>query len=177
VVDGPNLGDLLTIRRAYDVSATVLGEPQQQGSKRPVRNQHSGKIRLLDMNADLEPWREKVAAAMKLEMQRAGLAKLDEPVYVRAVLTMPMPARPKYVNAPAVPPDLDKLARALLDAMKRGGVYRDDALVVGFDRLVKVFPGRDPEALGEPGARLYVRRAFPAPPEVRELDPLRLDAS
>jgi hypothetical protein len=181
VADGPEVATLATVRRAYDLWATVAGVPEPQGSKRAFNHNGSGKVVMIDNNhGALTTWRTLVATAVRLERDHLGLPMLgsgartwvwDEPMFLRLVFTMPRPARPKYVNAPGTKPDLDKLARAVLDALTDSRLIRDDALVIGFDRLVKVFPGMDPESLSEPGLRLYVRRAFGDPLQLgRELD-------
>lgn len=59
---------------------------------------------------------------------------------------------------PSRKPDIDKLLRSTLDALTEAGVFTDDARVVEFTRLAKVFPGEDPEALDAPGVRITVER-------------------
>lgn len=70
-------------------------------------------------------------------------------------------ARPPSVKRnkrpwPSVYPDLDKLARGVLDALKAAGVMKDDCLVVEFTRLAKVYAGEDPEALDRPGVSILI---------------------
>ena len=62
-------------------------------------------------------------------------------------------------SAPARPtgaPDLSKLARATEDALTEAGVWKDDAAVVEYRRLAKVYPGSDPDALDQPGALIRI---------------------
>lgn len=104
------------------VEFCVEGVPIPQGSKTVAKA--GKKVWLRDANATkLKPWREKVAAAADL-----GIS-FDVPVVVRAVFYMPMPKRPKFTR-PAVKPDVDKLARALLDGMTDAGLISDDSRVV-----------------------------------------------
>lgn len=57
---------------------------------------------------------------------------------------------------PSVAPDTDKLLRAVGDALQKCGVIVDDAQIVDFTRLAKVYCNEDPEALEVPGARIVV---------------------
>lgn len=64
---------------------------------------------------------------------------LDGPLFASIVFYLPKPKnRPAYHRYPEKKPDLDKLVRAVLDGLK-GIIYTDDARVVGFDRLQKLF--------------------------------------
>jgi hypothetical protein len=79
-------------------------------------------------------------------------------VSVRMVFTF---LRPKSVpvkkrSHPLVPPDLCKLARSTEDAISASGLWLDDALVVEYDRLAKVYAGEDEESLPRPGARIRI---------------------
>ena len=57
---------------------------------------------------------------------------------------------------PCRTPDLSKLARSTEDALTTAGLWRDDARVVEYTRLAKVYPGEDPESLSSPGVRIVV---------------------
>ena len=54
-------------------------------------------------------------------------------------------------------PDLSKLLRSTEDALTDAGLWADDARVVEYERLAKVYPGEDPEALPVPGVRIEIR--------------------
>ena len=117
----------------------VEGLPIPQGSKR-----HVGNGRMIESSAKLRPWRATVSKAV------VAANWPDHPILteaVRVVLTFVMP-RPKYhyrtgqhsddlkPNAPThhtVPPDVDKLARAVLDALTDAGAWRDDAQVASLE--------------------------------------------
>lgn len=100
----------------------VDGVPVQQGSKTIAKG--GGKAWMRDANAKrLKPWRERVAKAADLGVT------FDCPVKVFAYFDMPQPKKPKF-GRPAVKPDVDKLARALLDGMTDGGLLKDDSRVV-----------------------------------------------
>ena len=101
---------------------TVEGVPIPQGSKTIATA--GKKFWLRDANASkLKPWRALVAEAADVGVS------FDCPVAVLARFYMPSPKRPKF-HRPAVKPDADKLARALLDGMTDGGLLRDDSRVV-----------------------------------------------
>ena len=128
----------------------VNGTPAPQGSKR-----HVGNGRMVEVSRAVAPWRE----AVRAESQRAlnGSGPLAGPVAVTAVFVL---ARPKghytrpglFTKAgaaqpfPAKRPDLDKLARAVLDGLVAGGTMADDAQVVSLN-AAKVY-ARPDEAPG-----------------------------
>jgi len=104
---------------------TAFGTPRPQGSKR-----HVGKGIMIEAS-DVKPWRKAIAEAV----YRAWVATGDEspftePVVVWATFFLP---RPKSVKRllPSVPPDLDKLCRALGDALSiDSNALADDSLIV-----------------------------------------------
>ena len=100
----------------------VPGTPAPQGSKR-----HVGNGRLIEMSKTLGPWRERVALAV----HQAGWQPLAGPVAVDLTFVMPRPkSAPKRSTPPATKrPDIDKLTRAILDAVT-GIALVDDAQVV-----------------------------------------------
>lgn len=103
----------------------VQGKPAPQGSKRSV-----GRGRFIEASKYLPDWRAAVVSAARQSYQGEPL---DEPVRVRIIVFLNEPKKPKYKLAPATPPDVDKIARGILDSLKIGGVYRDDALVVSLE--------------------------------------------
>ncbi len=127
----------------------VYGQPAPQGSKR-----HVGGGRMIESSKAVKPWREAVKYAALQARERAGMPDpLDGPILARAVFTMPKPASaPKTRRTwPDRRPDLSKLLRSTEDALTDAGLISDDARLVEFSRLAKVFPGEDPEALDAPG--------------------------
>jgi crossover junction endodeoxyribonuclease RusA len=142
----------------------VYGSPAAQGSKRFVGiAKTTGRGIMVEMSKKVAPWRQDVKAAA--ELVRAGAEPIDAPLTVRMVFTMPKPASaPKRRRTwPMRTPDLSKLCRSTEDALTQAGVWRDDARVVEYDRLAKVFPNEDPEALSSPGVRIEIRRLEDAP--------------
>jgi crossover junction endodeoxyribonuclease RusA len=110
---------------------TAVGEPTTQGSKNLVRTK-KGRSIMIESSKNLKPWRQCVAAAAK----EAGVAFRTGPVMMQIVCRWPRP-RSHFTSrgllrsgAPAWPtgPDVDKLERAIFDALK-GIAYRDDSQV------------------------------------------------
>jgi crossover junction endodeoxyribonuclease RusA len=143
----------------------VYGRPAPQGSKR-----HVGGGRMIESSKHVKPWRDDVkAAAEALLAGQRPWAPLNAPLIVRMVFTTSRPrshyrtGRNAHLlrdNAPARPhgkPDASKLIRSTEDALTDAGLWRDDALVVEYERAAKVYAGEDPEALDRPGARITIR--------------------
>jgi Holliday junction resolvase RusA-like endonuclease len=94
---------------------------------------------------------------------RTALMPLDGPLAVSMVFTLRKPASaPKRRRTwPDRTPDLSKLARATEDALTDAGVWADDARVVEYVRLAKVFPGEDRDALHIPGVVVRIWQMTP----------------
>lgn len=146
------------LERVY--AFVVYGTPGPQGSKR-----HVGGGRMIESSKKVKPWRQDVKAAAEFLLishrpssERARAAPIDGPIWLRMVFTLPKPASaPKRRRVfPDKKPDVSKLARSTEDALKDAGVYADDARIVEYLRLAKVFPSEDPEALDAPGVMLEV---------------------
>lgn len=139
------------------ITVIVFGQPAPQGSKRFVGRAKSGRGILVESSKAVKPWRQDVVAAA-LEARR-GAPPLDGALIVRMVFTLPKPASaPKRRRSyPMRKPDLSKLARSTEDALVTAGVIADDARIVEYARLAKVFPGEDAEALDAPGVRIEIR--------------------
>lgn len=134
----------------------VFGAPAPQGSKKFVGLAKSGRGIMVESSKKVRPWRQDVRAAALAV--RGDAAPIDAPLSVRMVFTMPKPASaPKRRRTyPCRMPDLSKLARSTEDALTDSGIWSDDARVVQYDRLAKVYPGEDPEALQAPGVRIEI---------------------
>lgn len=117
----------------------VLGNPAQQGSMKCVggKNRHQ----LVHDNADkLEPWRKRVAeAAARWVLEHADP---HQPIDVAITWSLARPAthwgtgrnadrvKPSAPAYPATGLDVDKLTRAILDALQASGVLHNDAQVI-----------------------------------------------
>lgn len=142
----------------------VYGDPAPQGSKkfvgftRPKPGQERGRAIMIESSKAVAPWREDVGKAARAV--RNGAPPLDGPLRVRMVFTLTKPASsPKTRRTwPMRKPDLSKLARSTEDALVTAGLIADDARIVEFERLAKVFPGEDPDALASAGVRIRIMR-------------------
>lgn len=127
-------------------SLVAYGTPAPQGSKR-----HVGKGVMVESSKKVAPWREDVKQAALL-LREKGAPMLDGPIAVRMVFTLPRPKGARTVDAcPTKYPDLSKLCRATEDAITTARLWADDARVVDYVRLAKVWTGFDGEALPMPG--------------------------
>lgn len=122
----------------------VPGRPAPQGSKR-----HVGNGILVESSKAVAPWRTTLAWHAA-QLYHAPL--LDTPLAVQIEFVMPRPASCPKRTTPAATkrPDIDKLARAVLDALS-GVVWRDDSLIVDLHPTKRLAePGE------QPGARIRV---------------------
>lgn len=109
------------------LSVFVPGHPAPQGSKR-----HVGGGVMVESSKKVKPWRSDVRS-MLLDGEGNPRARFDDAVHVHLEFIMPRPvSAPKRSTPPAIKkPDLDKLTRAVFDAIGSAGVWRDDSQVVG----------------------------------------------
>ena len=150
----------------------AYGKPAPQGSK--VRGHHGG---VYESSADtLKPWREavKYATIAASTVDPFPMITRPIPVQLELVTSKRRPDNHWRTGAhagelkgwaldarPAATPDGDKLERAILDALKWGGAYEDDAQVTDMHwRKRYATPGSpDPWILDRPGAVIVVRGA------------------
>ena len=118
------------------VSFEVPGEPQPQGSAKAFKHRYSGRVMVTSDNARLRPWRDAITWHARQALLGGG--PLIGPVTVRVEFRFARPGghfgkrglRPAAPREHVVRPDLDKLVRAVLDALSEAAVWRDDAQVV-----------------------------------------------
>lgn len=136
---------------------TVYGQPAPQGSKKFV-GVHAGRGVMVESSKKVKPWRQDVVAAAREAM--AGAAPIDGSLVVRMIFTVPKPASaPKRRTIwPNKKPDVSKLARSTEDALVTAGAISDDARIVEYERLAKVYPGESLESLPSPGVYIEIRR-------------------
>jgi Holliday junction resolvase RusA-like endonuclease len=155
-----------------ELRIVVFGTPGPQGSKR-----HVGGGRMVESSAKVAPWRTDVKTAAEQLVtcqcfEQCGTLNdgypLTGPLVVRMVFSFVRPkshyrtGRNAHLlrdGAPARPggkPDLSKLLRSTEDALT-ALVWKDDALVVDYERAAKVWVGEDAEALDVPGALIVIR--------------------
>jgi Holliday junction resolvase RusA-like endonuclease len=127
-----------------EVSLSVIGDPASQGSHAIMQG------RIVQVNSKKhKAWRKAITDEALANLPD-DWQPIDEPC--EAIINFYMP-RPKTVDrpSPSVPPDLDKLIRAVFDSLKDSGIVVDDS------RIVRV-SARKLYAQGiEPGASIVVR--------------------
>lgn len=105
----------------------VFGDPAPQGSKTIMRG------RLVEASSKkLVPWRKAVQTAALAYLAETGHRPFKEAVKLKVIFYV---QRPKSVKRqfPTVPADLDKLVRAVGDALTYGEVWGDDSQVIHLD--------------------------------------------
>lgn len=107
---------------------TVSGIPAPQGSKK-----HVGNGRMVESSKALRPWRKHVTETVTAQLGDWQCTK--DPVNVRIIFelirpkSVSNPRRKNWREYPIVKPDVDKLARAILDSCSNV-VYFDDSQVI-----------------------------------------------
>jgi Holliday junction resolvase RusA-like endonuclease len=124
------------------VQIKVTGQPIPQGSVSSFRG------RVVAVKAELRKWRDAIRAA-SLE-QWGDRPPIDRPVTIWATFVLPEPQRPRW-PVPAVKPDLDKLTRAVGDALTNNkdqrGILAEDSRIIGW-HVHKVY--------GDPGVFILI---------------------
>jgi Holliday junction resolvase RusA-like endonuclease len=137
-------------------SFTVFGyEPRPQGSKKYVGSRRTAAGNNIPMIVEASPglpvWRKAVSDAVIQAMHDSGdLSKFEGALKVEAVFYVTRKPTVKR-EFPTVPPDVDKLARSLLDSCKP--VWGDDSQVVRLEVSKKY-------ATGQPGVAVTIT-AYP----------------
>lgn len=140
--DGASLPSVKSRRIAF----TVLGVAMPKGSTRAFMPKGAKfPVVVHDNKPSLKGWENSIRAAIQ---QYAGGTFFDGPVLVRIAFYLP---RPKSLSRKVVwhtkKPDLDKLARGSLDAMK-GVLWGDDSQVVQL-QVTKHYAADQPQAVIE----------------------------
>jgi crossover junction endodeoxyribonuclease RusA len=136
----------------------VPGRVVPQGSKR-----HVGGGRMIEAAKGLRDWRHAVTdAAWTYRLERTAITG---PVRVELTFILARPkshygtgrnadrVKPTAPERPTTKPDVDKLARAVLDALTAAGIWRDDSQVVHLDALKTYVTGYAPT----PGVHINVK--------------------
>lgn len=100
-----------------DFDVFLVGRPAPQGSKRTA-----GSRRVVEVSAYLKAWRE--AMLVQLSWQYRYRAPMTPPYRVEVEFIQGKPKKPAYEWP--VQGDLDKLVRAVGDALQQAGVIVDD---------------------------------------------------
>ena len=115
-----------------NITFTVYGTPRPQGSLRAFIPKGWKRPILTSDNTKLKPWRQEIAQTAQLKVRTSDTCWPLErgiAVTVRCEFFFAKPkSTKKSVVAKTTKPDLDKLARSLLDALT-GIVFEDDSQV------------------------------------------------
>jgi Holliday junction resolvase RusA-like endonuclease len=127
-----------------EVSFSITGDPASQGSHAIMNG------RIVQVNSKKhKAWRTAIVNEVIATLP-ADWEPIDGPCELIVNFYMPKPASVKR-SAPSVAPDLDKLVRAVGDALAIAGVYTDDS------RITRI-SARKLYAQGiEPGATITVK--------------------
>lgn len=124
---------------------SVLGKAAPQGSKK-----HVGNGRHVESSKTLPGWRKAIINAAK-NSHGPDWEPLDGPLVVTFTAWMQRPPTTKFKDLPAGAPDLDKLQRAVGDALTIAGTIKDDARIT-------TWIAKKRWAIGcEPGATITIR--------------------
>lgn len=109
----------------------VLGVPATQSGIRAVATARG--VRAISTGStNLSAWRNLVAAAAREQQQRHGT--IDQAIELVTVFRFPMPRSRQRQNQTmhlrAMTPDIDKLQRAVGDALTASALISDDKLIV-----------------------------------------------
>lgn len=109
----------------------TAGSPATEGSHKYVGHR-GGKPIIAHDNPQLTAWRTLVARDARNAAHTAEWGRPHNgPVTVEARFYLPRPKRPRFPNHAATKPDLDKLARAVGDALAApGGPLTEDSRIV-----------------------------------------------
>ena len=137
----------------------VGGIPAPKGSARAFYVPKLGRAVVTAANAKTRPWEQ----AVRAEASIAGLRPLDGAVRVEVTFLFARPAghfgakglRPSAPREHTKKPDVDKLVRAVLDALT-GVAFKDDAQVVAVEARKRYLPEGAAEDLAQPGAWVAV---------------------
>lgn len=108
----------------------VVGVPVGQGSKKAYVNKSTGRAVVVDEKSRaLRDWRAAIANAARDELTRVPRPPIDGPIEVKIYFRFGSSKSDPHRFWHAVKPDLDKLVRAVFDALTEGGAIRDDARI------------------------------------------------
>ena len=111
-----------------DISFSVSGKPQPQGSVRAFMPKGWTRPVLTSDNKTLKPWRKEVAKAASAAMGAAQPSEKAIGVAITFRFVRPKSVK-KSVEFKLTKPDVDKLARGILDSLT-GVCFKDDSQVV-----------------------------------------------
>lgn len=120
----------MTERRYPFIPTPVIGIPAPQGSK-TVAKTKDGRSFLRDDNPRTKPWREQIVSAIEVVNPLCEQYTAETRVHLTFVFDRPktVPVSKRWKPTAKGSGDIDKLARAALDALTTSGVISDDAII------------------------------------------------
>jgi crossover junction endodeoxyribonuclease RusA len=116
-----------------EIVLDVVGIPAPQGSKTGYYNPKIGRVMMVEGKAGQrdrhKTWREGVAQACRDHVRENPMSVLDEPIAVNVLFRFALPKSDQYRTMHTGAPDIDKLLRSTFDALKLGGLIRDDSII------------------------------------------------
>jgi crossover junction endodeoxyribonuclease RusA len=111
-------------------SFTVFGVPVPQGSSRAFIPRGWTRPIITAANSKTKPWRQEVAGACLARLNGTSSPVSEMPVIVKVAFFFDRPkSTKKSVQHKTTKPDVDKLARSILDALT-GIAFADDSQVI-----------------------------------------------
>lgn len=107
----------------------VVGIPAPQGSKTRMPNGAMVEGSSTTGRAATAEWRRAVADAARQFVQSHNASPMDGPLAVTIHFWFALPKSDPHRVRHTTKPDIDKLERATLDALKAGGLIADDARI------------------------------------------------
>ncbi|HEX7098929.1 MAG TPA: RusA family crossover junction endodeoxyribonuclease [Acidimicrobiia bacterium] len=144
-------------RPADTVTFFVHGTPKPQGSKRAFVNKATGRAQVVESSKGVGDWRADVRAAAMAEWGEKPPTVRPVAVVVHFYLRRPKRHPKTKQTYPTARPDVDKLLRAVLDALT-GIVFKDDAQVI---TLTGTKEWDQDESLTREGAKVTVYEVLP----------------
>ena len=138
------MGERLDVQRQLLPSCEikVLGRPIPRGSTKAVTNKHTGRAMIVDQSSEsLKTWMQDVRGNALNEWIKVRSRYTDGPFKIKILFVLNRPKnhygtgrnsdtiKPSSPTYPIVRPDIDKLSRAILDALTKV-VYQDDSQVI-----------------------------------------------
>jgi Holliday junction resolvase RusA-like endonuclease len=112
---------------AHFLNFEVSGEPQPKGSMRAMRM--GSKAILIPGGSDLQKQKLRAWERNLYEALDGAQGMITEPVEVWLLFRLSPVSSAPFRSRHAVKPDIDKLARAVLDCLTKTKVWKDDSLV------------------------------------------------
>lgn len=135
------------LSNCQNVEFIVYGEPKPQGSMRAFMPKGFKRPILTSDNKKLKPWRQEVTGAAVARFAQGGIVIAERPeaieMFVKFFFPKPKSVK-KSIRNKTTKPDVDKLARGILDSLT-GVAYEDDSQVTAL-HVYKFF---DPQPRAE----------------------------